>query len=58
MLSQVLTQKASEEYRTDFCEKHKKRFSYAQYFKTQKGWYSLYLTRSSRSRYKRLTRVI
>jgi len=48
-LSRLLPHKASEEYRADFWEKHKKRFSYAQYFKTRDGWYSLYLTRSSRS---------
>lgn len=48
-LPRVLPQKDSDEYLTDFWEKHKKRFSYAQYFKTSEGWYSLYLTRSSRS---------
>ncbi len=48
-LPQILPQKDSDEYRTDFWEKYKKRFSYAQYFKTNEGWYSLYLTRSSHS---------
>jgi len=48
-LPQFLSKPQSEEYRIDFWEKHRKRFSYALYFKTRKGWYSLYLTRSARS---------
>ncbi len=48
-LPQFLSKPDSEEYRVDFWEKHRKRFSYAQYFKTRQGLFSLYLTRSSRS---------
>lgn len=49
-LMQYLPKSQYEAYRIDFWEKHHKRFSYAQYFKTREGWFSLYLTRSSRSR--------
>ncbi len=48
-LPQILPKKKSEEYQVDFWEKYKKRYSYAQYFKTREGWFSLYLTRTSRS---------
>ncbi len=48
-LAQVLPREKAEEYQSDFWGKYRKRFSYAQYFKTREGWFSLYITRSSKS---------
>lgn len=45
-LATYLPKRRAEEYRCDFWEKHKVRYSYARYIKGSGGWVSIYLNRA------------